>query len=188
MSEYQYYEFCRLGSPLSPEARKEMAALSSRARVGTHSASYVYSYSDFRGDPKKLLLEYFDVFFYISNWGTVQLMFKYLDQEIDSDALKQYSIEDVICFEQYDPYVVLSVEINNEESGDWINGEELLPDLLPLYEEIKSKNYQFLRLASAVHHQLTGEKQNALSSVEGVLSSAQAAFLRSVGIHRKMIA
>jgi hypothetical protein len=159
MSEYQYYEFCRLGSPLSPEARKEMAALSSRARVGTHSASYVYNYGDFRGDPKKLLLEYCDVFFYISNWGTVQLMFKYLNQEIDSGTLQQYCIEDVISCEQYDRYVVLSIGINNEDGGDWINGEDLLPDLLPLYEEIKSKNYHFLRLTSAVHNQLTGEKK-----------------------------
>ncbi len=183
MSEYQYYEFCRISSPLPPEARKEMAALSSRARIGTHSAAYVYNYGDFRGDPKKLLLEYFDVFFYISNWGTVQLLFKYLNQEMDSDRLKSYCIEEVINCEQYDPYLVLSIEINNENGGNWINGEELLPDLLPLYEEIQSKDYQFLRLVSAVHQKLTGEKQNALSSVEGVLSSAQAAFLRSVGIY-----
>lgn len=50
MSEYQYYEFCSLHSPLSAAARKEMEALSSRTRVGTHNASYVYHYGDFRGN------------------------------------------------------------------------------------------------------------------------------------------
>ncbi len=39
MSEYQYYEFCSISKPLSQETRKEMASLSSRAKVGTHGAS-----------------------------------------------------------------------------------------------------------------------------------------------------
>ncbi|MCW5590456.1 MAG: hypothetical protein KIT27_12460, partial [Legionellales bacterium] len=69
MSEYQYYEFCSINKPLSTEARKEMLSLSSRASVGTHTASYVYNYGDFRGKPKQLVLKHFDVFFYISNFG-----------------------------------------------------------------------------------------------------------------------
>jgi hypothetical protein len=63
MSEYQYYEFCRITTPLSSEARKEMVSLSSRAQVSTHGASYVYNYGDFRGNPEQLVLKHFDVFF-----------------------------------------------------------------------------------------------------------------------------
>lgn len=62
MSEYQYYEFCSISKPLTREARMEMASLSSRAKVSTHGASYVYNYGDFKGDPKQLLLKHFDVF------------------------------------------------------------------------------------------------------------------------------
>ena len=40
MSEYQYYEFCQINKPLSQEARKEMASLSSRARISTHEVVY----------------------------------------------------------------------------------------------------------------------------------------------------
>jgi|GEM_PF-4159007 len=36
MSEYQYYEFCNINKPTSPEARTEMKALSSRTKVTTH--------------------------------------------------------------------------------------------------------------------------------------------------------
>ena len=43
------------------KTRKEMAALSSRARVGTNGVSYVYKYGDFCGNPEKLLLKYFDI-------------------------------------------------------------------------------------------------------------------------------
>ncbi|EKD72555.1 MAG: hypothetical protein ACD_45C00643G0004 [uncultured bacterium] len=63
MSEYQYYEFCSITSPISSEARKAMRSLSSRANVSTHGVSYTYNYGDFKGEPKKLLLKYFDVFF-----------------------------------------------------------------------------------------------------------------------------
>lgn len=65
-----------------------MRSLSSRAQVGTHSASYVYHDGDFRGIPEALLLKYFDIFFYISHWGTIRLMFKYPVQEIDITELK----------------------------------------------------------------------------------------------------
>lgn len=81
MSEYQYYEFCKTHKPLSIYARNEMQALSSRAKITTHGASYEYNYGDFRGDPKALLLKHFDIFFYISNWGCIQLMFKYKTQD-----------------------------------------------------------------------------------------------------------
>ncbi len=47
MSEYQYYEFYRINTPLSAAARTEMISLSSRAKVGTHNASHVYNYGDF---------------------------------------------------------------------------------------------------------------------------------------------
>ena len=52
MSEYQYYEFCRLNKPISAPAREEMASLTSRARITTHGASFVYNYGNFRGDCK----------------------------------------------------------------------------------------------------------------------------------------
>lgn len=176
MSEYQYYEFCRLNAPLSQETRREMAALSSRARISTHGASYVYHYGNFRGNPKKLLLKHFDVFFYISNWGTVQLLFKYLQHEVHRDDIQKYCIRDVISCEQHDPYIVLDVHIQNEESSGWIEGEELLPDILPLYDEIKAGHYHFLQLAS-----LIGAEDNSAAVILKPLSPAQTAFLHIVG-------
>ena len=81
---------------MTSEERKEMAALSSRVQITSHGASYVYNYGDFRGDPKQLLLKYFDVFFYISNFGTLQLMFKYPVQQIAAEELDKYCIKHVI--------------------------------------------------------------------------------------------
>ena len=184
MSEYQYYEFCSLHSPLSAAACKEMKALSSRAQVGTHTASYVYHYGDFRGNAEALLLKYFDIFFYIANWGTVRLMFKYPTEQVDVEKLKKYHVKDVIICKVKENYVLLDIRVQNEEGFGWTEGEGLLSALLPLYEEIKLKNYQFLKLVKAVNDELTGEKENSLSLMlaRTKLSLAQAAFLDRVGM------
>jgi hypothetical protein len=151
MSEYQYYEFCSINKPLTSEARKEMSSLSSRANVGTHNAFYVYNYGDFRGNSDTLLLKYFDVFFYISNFGTIRLTFKYNVFQINIDEIKKYCINHVISYKQHCDDILLDIYIQNEEGFGWTEGEGVWQNLLPLYDEIKSKNYQFLRIVSAVH-------------------------------------
>ena len=184
MSEYQYYEFCQIGKPLSQEARKTMSSLSSRVQITTHGAAYVYNYGSFGGDPKKLLLKYFDVFFYISNWGDFQLMFKYPAHQVDIEGLKKYGIKDVISCKKRGQNVLLEIQICNEDGWGWTEGEGVLPNLLPLYEEIKAKNYQLLRLVSTVNDIFMGEEQKPLSKIiaKRKLSSAQKAFLNTVGI------
>lgn len=67
MSEYQYYEFQALDSPLTPEAQAEMRRLSSRVHLTATSASFVYNYGDFRGNPYDVLANYFDTMLYITN-------------------------------------------------------------------------------------------------------------------------
>lgn len=188
MSEYQYYEFCQLDKPLSQETRKKMTSLSSRAHVSSHGASYVYNYGDFRGDPKQLLLKYFDVFFYIANWGTVQLMFKYPAQKVDIGKLKKYCIKDAISCKQHTDHILLDIRIYNEDGWGWVEGEGLLPNILPLYDEIKAKNYQFLQLVTAINNEFMDEEQNSLSKLMKKitkLSSAQRAFLKIVGFDHK---
>lgn len=183
MSEYQYYEFCRINEPISQEARKEMRSLSSRANVSTHGASYVYNYGNFRGKPKELLLKHFDVFFYISNFGTIQLMFKYKDYQIEIEELKKYNISDVISCKQYGDQILLDICVHNEKGFGWIEGEGWLADFLPIYDEIKAKDYRFLHLIKALHNKFTGENQDPLNKTitEG-LSAAHEAFLESIDL------
>ncbi len=182
MSEYQYYEFCKLGTPLTAEERKTMAALSSRTQLTTHGAKYVYNYGSFRGDPNALLLNYFDIFFYISNWGAVKLIFKFFSDQVDVDKLKKQTIKDWISIKKHKKYVVLTLEINNEEGGGWIEGEEWLINLLPLYEEIKAGNNQLLGLISAIHAAWEHGEPEALDKflTKHKLSPAQKAFLACV--------
>jgi len=69
MSEYQYYEFQTIDRPLSAEQQAVMRKLSSRVDLSATRAAFNYSYSDFRGEPLKVLEQHFDALLYIANWG-----------------------------------------------------------------------------------------------------------------------
>ena len=185
MSEYQYYEFCKIDKPLSAEARKEMHSLSSRAKVGTHGASYEYNYGDFKGKPKALLLKYFDVFFYISNWGTVQLMFRYPAGTVDFLMLKKHQIKHIIECEQVNDQIVLDITLNNEDGFGWTEGEEVLSDLLPLYDAVKTDATRFLELVTAIHDELSGETEGSFKTTMkklAPLSAAEKALIKNIGM------
>lgn len=117
MSEYQYYEFCKLNKPLSKECRDEMKALSKRAKVGTHNAQYTYSYGDFRGDELELLVKYFDVFFYISNFGDLQLTFRYDYDEINEDKIKPYLLDNVVESKKIGNSLIIKLIVNSQNGG-----------------------------------------------------------------------
>lgn len=180
MSDYQYYEFCRLNSPLTVKARKEMAALSSRAKVGTHGASYVYNYGgDFRGDPKRLLVKHFDVFFYISKWGIVNLMFKYPKNMINTKSLKEHCSKNVAKCIKRGNYILLDVHVHNEDGWGWIEGEGLLPCILPLYYEIVDNDYRFLQIANAVSDEIDDEDLKIIIN-EKKMSEPQKEFFKII--------
>jgi len=174
MGEYQYYEFCSLNKPLSKEARQYMRSLSSRARVSSHGASYVYNHSDFRGAPKQILLKYFDVFFYISNWGIVNLMFKYPANKINFSAMKKHTKKDLIAYEKNNGYIIVNIVVDNEGDGAWIEGDKILPDLLPLYDELKVKDYRLFDIVVAIDNHFNGNGELDIESLKPFSEAQQA--------------
>jgi hypothetical protein len=58
-----------IDKPLTEVQKSKVSALSSRAYVTSHSASFVYHYGDFRGNTENLMTEYFDAMLYMANWG-----------------------------------------------------------------------------------------------------------------------
>ncbi|MBP9778476.1 MAG: hypothetical protein KBD25_04770 [Rickettsiaceae bacterium] len=184
MSEYQYYEFCKLHSPMSKETRQIMHSLSSRAKVGTHNASYIYNYGDFRGDSEKLLLEHFDVYFYINKFGTIKLCFKYNENDLDLEKLNQYRIEDVIDVKKYDANIILDLHICPEEGGcSWLDADDMLADLMPLYDEIKNNNYQLLDILTAINNDFHGKEPGLSDFIKNKsLTSAQQSYVDCVNL------
>lgn len=148
MGEYQYYEFQALDQPLTPEAQQEMRRLSSRVHLTANSASFVYNYADFRGNPVDILSSYFDVMLYITNWGTRQLMFRFPRQAITAQVQEQYHYAEFFEWSPVREYVILNIEYH-DESGDWgwVEGEGLLPGIAPARNDILRGDLRALYLA-----------------------------------------
>lgn len=70
MSEYPYYEFQAIDRPLDERAMIALRAITSRAIIPTTSLVNGYHWGDFKGDPDRLMDQYFDAHLYVDNWGT----------------------------------------------------------------------------------------------------------------------
>lgn len=148
MSEYQYYEFQAIDRHLTQEERAAICELSSRVKPTATSASFNYSYGNFRGDPKQVLARYFDIMYYIANWGTQQLMFRFPTSLINREAIELYCIDNYISLSFVGDWAILDWEFSQEEGfNDWIEGEGILSELIGLRQEILQQDYRGLYLA-----------------------------------------
>ena len=148
MSEYQYYEFQTIDRPLNAKEQAEIQKLSSRVQLTPTQAIFLYHYGDFRGNPEKVLTQYFDAMFYIANWGTWQLMFRFPKAIVDPKWFQPYDLPDAITVTQTSKYIVLNIEIREENGmSGWIEGEGWLPQLLPLREDLMGGDLRLLYLA-----------------------------------------
>lgn len=148
MSEYQYYEFQALDRALTPKEQETLQALSSRAHITPHRASFLYNYGNFRGGPEALLAKYFDAMFYIANWGTWQIMFRFPKGLVEQSWFKPYEVEDAIALSTTAHHLILNIEIQEEEGlMGWVEGEGWLPRLLPLRDDLLAGDLRLLYLA-----------------------------------------
>lgn len=147
MSEYQYYEFQTIDRPLTKAEQQAVSLLSSRVQLSSSRAIFTYSYGDFRGDPKELLVQYFDAMFYMANWGTLQLMFRFPKALIDVERMQKYCVEYQIVVSEINNFVILEISIDDDEGFGWIEGEGNLSSLIGLRQEILQGDYRLLYLA-----------------------------------------
>ncbi|MEG4048393.1 hypothetical protein [Microcoleus sp. Pol17_C1] len=147
MSEYQYYEFQTIDRPLTKAEQQAVSLLSSRVQLSSTLAIFTYSYGDFRGDPKELLVQYFDAMFYMANWGTLQLMFRFPKALIDVERMQKYCVEYQIVVSEINNFVILEISIDDDEGFGWIEGEGNLSSLIGLRQEILQGDYRLLYLA-----------------------------------------
>jgi len=119
MREYQYYEFRAIDRSLTETQQSKILALSSRAHVTSHIASFVYNYGDFRGNPEQLMRDYFDAMVYMTNWGSRRLMFRMPLSLIDTKKAGLYCISGEIDEIVTKEGVVLGLNFHNEELAEW---------------------------------------------------------------------
>lgn len=149
MSEYQYYEWQTIDRPLTASEQREVGGLSSHMDTVTSTQAIVtYSWGDFKHDPQKVLLKYFDAFLYDSNFGTRQLMFRLPKSLVDVASIQPYLFEDRIMLEAHGKYFVLEIQINEESDFfEWIESDSVLGQLTPLREQLLQGDTRMLYLA-----------------------------------------
>lgn len=147
MSEYQSHEWQTIDRVLTPEELAAVNGLSSHIDVSSSRAVVTYHWSNFRHDPKQVLLKYFDAYFYLANWGSLRLMFRFPKGLIDKEEIESYCIDEYIGFETLGQYQVLDLDFSPEDGGGWMEAEAGLSHFVRLRADLLEGDYRLLYLA-----------------------------------------
>jgi hypothetical protein len=147
MSEYQYHEWQAVDQVLTPEEQAAVNDLSSHIEVSSSRAVVTYHWSDFRHDPRQVLLKSFDAYFYLANWGSLRLMFRFPKGLLDEADLSPYCIDELITFETIGEYQVLDLDYKPDDGGDWMESDAGLSHFIRLRADLLEGDYRLLYLA-----------------------------------------
>jgi len=147
MSEYQYHEWQAVDRVLTSEEQAAVNDLSSHIEVSSSRAVVTYQWSSFRHDPRQVLLQYFDAYFYLANWGSLRLMFRFPKGLLDEADIEPYCIDEYITFETIGKYQVLDLDINPEDGEGWMEAEAGLSHFIRLRADLLEGDYRLLYLA-----------------------------------------
>lgn len=123
MSEYQSYEFQALDRSLTSADQKYLHGLSSRVEITATSARFVYHYSDFRGDPIKVLEHCFDLMLYIASFGVRQLAIRLPKKLVNPFAFAPYCDTSCISVSTTEKSTILNIKIAAEDYSGWIEDD-----------------------------------------------------------------
>ncbi|MCC6568919.1 MAG: hypothetical protein IT315_06745 [Anaerolineales bacterium] len=148
MSEYQYYEWQTIDRPLTAREQSAVNELSSHMDTVTSTQAIVtYSWGDFKHDPQKVLLDYFDAFLYDSNFGWRRLIFRLPKSLVELTTFQPYLLEDRIILEDHGKYFTLELQINDDaDFFEWVESENILGQLTPLREQLLQGDMRALYL------------------------------------------
>jgi len=193
VSEYQYFEFRAIDRPLDERAQRELRGISSRASITATSFTNTYSWGNLKADPVKMLAQWFDVFLYVTNWGTRWLAFRAPIGSIEEEALAPWEGE-LFSSRREGEYLCLHFLLEDDDGGEWIDGEEWLGSLLPLREAIGSGDFRCLYLAwlADVGRGFFGDEDDdeepPVPPGLGNLDAAHQAFVEFMGIDTDLVA
>jgi len=146
MSEYQYYEFLAIDSPLDAKQMAALRALSTRAEITSTSFTNVYNWGDFKGSPEKLMEQYFDAHVYVANWGTQILMLRLPKALLSKETLAPYCVEEGLHGWTKGEHLIIEWHREGEPPDEWVDGEGWMARLTPIREELERGDYRALYL------------------------------------------
>jgi hypothetical protein len=151
MSEYQYYEFRTVDRPLDRAAQKALRSISSRARITATSFTNHYEWGDLKGDPRRLVEQWFDLHLYLTNWGTRRLIMRLPKLLVNRSDVGPF-LREVDWVELWVSGDHLIMDICREEAEDELeddsdeDGSAWLDALAPLRADLLSGDFRLLYL------------------------------------------
>ena len=136
MSEYQYYEFQTIDRPLTNKQMRELRSFSSRAQITATSFVVDYSYGSFKGNEDRWMEQYFDAFLYLANWGTHVIKLRLPCRLLNPSTAGEYCDGRSASLREKDGKLILSFVSDNEEGGEWAEGEGELSSLISVRAEL----------------------------------------------------
>jgi len=146
MSEYQYYEFQAIDRPLTAKEMGELRSYSTRARITPTSFVNDYSYGSFKGNEDSWMEKYFDAYLYLANWGTHVLKLRLPSRLLDAAMAESYCGGDSAFVHEKAGKIVLSFVSQDEEGGDWVEGEGQLSSMISVRSELARGDLRALYL------------------------------------------
>ncbi len=136
MSEYQYYEFQAVDRPLTDKEMEKLRSYSTRATITRRSFVNDYSWGSFKGDENAWMERYFDAFLYLANWGTHVLKLRLPARLLSLQTAEEYCVGESASAWEKDDKVILAFVSEDEEGGDWEEGEGRLSAVIPVRAEL----------------------------------------------------
>lgn len=153
MSEFQLYDFRRIDKVLNPEEKKAVQGLSSHINVSSRRAVVSYSYGDFKHNEEKIVEQFFDALLYQTNWGQKKLMFRFPQDSINYQQLREYEIDmghltgyttEIRVWKSND-YILLNIEYCDDDYEDWVEeNDNSLDAMLGLRIEMMNGDFSCL--------------------------------------------
>ncbi len=146
MSEYQFYEFAAVDQAVLEVDAPYPWSISSRAEVTPWRWRNVYNWGDFRGSTEKMM-EFYDAHVYLANWGTFRFMLAFPEDMVSVEDVQVYASDESLDVYKRGGRTLLSWTIAPEDStGEWVEGDGLLDQLLPIREELLRGDWRALYL------------------------------------------
>ena len=146
MSEYQYYEFQAIDRPLTAKEMSELRSYSTRACITPTSFVNDYSWGNFKGNEDAWMEKYYDAFLYLANWGTHVLKLRLPSRLLEPLTAEKYCGGDSASVREKDGKVILSFVSQDEEDGQWVEGEGHLSSIISVRAELARGDQRALYL------------------------------------------
>ncbi len=191
MSEYQYYELRAVDHPLDDQAQRDLRAISSRATITATRFTNTYAWGNLKADPAKMLARWFDALLHVTNWGTRWLAFRLPQGAIPADDRAPYQ---VALFSSQDdgPHCCVHFLLEDEDPGEWMDGEAWLGSLLPLRDALAVGDLRCLYLAWLVDlqrgHLDDDDVEPPVPPGLGTLDAAHEAFVEFMEVDPDLLA